>query len=552
MVDKTRSVALLIDYDNLEIGASRDLPSRALDLTPVVQLAQRYGTVVAARAYADWNDPGERLAVYSAGIEPVYAPVFRAGSSDYGDGKSIADTVLVTDGVDILWQQRPDVLVIVSSDKDLLPLVRLAKLRGTKVTVVGSDRTAVTLQEMADEYYSYRDLLAAAQQPPQPVPARPRSTGALTSARFLVTGVRGARVGAEQPGLAPAPGLEPRREVAAVAPVEAVAATSEVAVPAHGGRRRRRRGGRSRRGGGGAEAAAEAVSVAERTAEAEARQAREDEAGVEAAEESLAEAGVLPTPPSEEVAVTAGEIADEADLAEAMALDEAAQRAAELAPPAPSEPAVSDRVVSFKPRTWSATGVPPTEPREGAGGPSPFRPRRLSRSPIGFSSFGPVRREVRQDLPDPVRPTAPSEPVAPPTHEQPPQPPADVAEIEAVEPSVAEPAPATDVVEAWGDSALASPAEPALGEPPAPVESAVSHEEPSAQAAPLEVTTSEEESAAALVATTADATAEAEAPTEGPAAPVEPARANRPRRRRPARPRPAATAPPSEEIEQPT
>ena len=68
------SVALLIDYDNLEIGASYDMPGRPLDLGFVIELCQRYGIVVVARAYADWGDPNERLAVYESGIEPCFAP----------------------------------------------------------------------------------------------------------------------------------------------------------------------------------------------------------------------------------------------------------------------------------------------------------------------------------------------------------------------------------------------------------------------------------------------------------------------------------------------
>ena len=73
MIERARRVVLLIDYDNLQICASRDTPGRELQLPPVVQLAQRYGTVILARAYAEWNLSTERLAVYKAGIEPAFA-----------------------------------------------------------------------------------------------------------------------------------------------------------------------------------------------------------------------------------------------------------------------------------------------------------------------------------------------------------------------------------------------------------------------------------------------------------------------------------------------
>ncbi|MBV9543167.1 MAG: NYN domain-containing protein, partial [Chloroflexi bacterium] len=105
MFEHPRRVVLLIDYDNLQICASRDTPGRDLQLTPVVNLAQRYGTVVLARAYAEWNLSTERLAVYKAGIEPAFAPVLRTESDR--SGKSLADTVMVAEGMDMLWTLQP-------------------------------------------------------------------------------------------------------------------------------------------------------------------------------------------------------------------------------------------------------------------------------------------------------------------------------------------------------------------------------------------------------------------------------------------------------------
>src|SRR5918912_1554953 len=113
MNERSRRVVLLIDYDNLQICASRDTPGRDLQLGPVVQLAQRYGTVVVARAYAEWT-------------------------------------------------LSPDVVVLATSDKDLIPLVRVAKQRGAFVVVLGSDYTAIPLREMADEHVTYRQLITDA------------------------------------------------------------------------------------------------------------------------------------------------------------------------------------------------------------------------------------------------------------------------------------------------------------------------------------------------------------------------------------------------------
>src|SRR3712207_9140711 len=69
VTDRSKTVVLLIDWDNLQICHSRDAPGTDLDLQALIALSQSYGTLVSARAYAEWNLPSERLAVYKAGIE---------------------------------------------------------------------------------------------------------------------------------------------------------------------------------------------------------------------------------------------------------------------------------------------------------------------------------------------------------------------------------------------------------------------------------------------------------------------------------------------------
>ena len=250
MIERSRRVVLLIDYDNLQICASRDTPGRDLQLPPVVQLAQRYGTVILARAYAEWNLSTERLAVYKAGIEPAFAPVLRTESDR--SGKSLADTVMVAEGMDMLWTLSPDVVVLATSDKDLIPLVRVAKQRGAFVVVLGSDFTAIPLREMADEHLTYRQLITDAtgrfateagpgRQPAAlPEPSRRRSRER-----------NGRERAATPPAAAPAPGRADREPAPstppAAEPVAPVTATSAGEGDGQaGGRRRRRRGSRRR------------------------------------------------------------------------------------------------------------------------------------------------------------------------------------------------------------------------------------------------------------------------------------------------------------------
>jgi uncharacterized LabA/DUF88 family protein len=269
MLERSRRVILLIDYDNLQICAARDTPGRDLQLTPVVQLAQRYGSVILARAYAEWNLSTERLAVYKAGIEPAFAPVLRTESDR--SGKSLADTVMVAEGMDMLWTLSPEVMVLATSDKDLIPLVRVAKQRGAHVVVLGSDFTAIPLREMADEHVTYKQLITDAAgrytgdaaRTPAALPEPGATSTGIRSRRTRGTRERDGREprvasqpaqAAPAPSPAPAspppapsrtPAAEPSGAPALSEPVAPVGAPGEGDGQV-GGRRRRRRGSRRR------------------------------------------------------------------------------------------------------------------------------------------------------------------------------------------------------------------------------------------------------------------------------------------------------------------
>src|SRR5215471_16512051 len=238
MIDRPRRVVLLIDYDNLQICASRDTPGRDLQLTPVVQLAQKYGTVILARAYAEWNLSTERLAVYKAGIEPAFAPVLRTESDR--SGKSLADTVMVAEGMDMLWTLSPDVVVLATSDKDLIPLVRVAKQRGAFVVVLGSDFTAIPLREMADEHFTYRGLIteAAGRYATEAGPGRQPAALPEPSRRRSRERTGRDRVVAAAPTATPStpvretPSRETARETPAPTPAPTAATPTPAAAPA--------------------------------------------------------------------------------------------------------------------------------------------------------------------------------------------------------------------------------------------------------------------------------------------------------------------------------
>jgi uncharacterized LabA/DUF88 family protein len=317
MTERTRRVVLLIDYDNLQICAARDTPGRDLQLPPVVQLAQRYGTVILARAYAEWNLSTERLAVYKAGIEPAFAPVLRTESDR--SGKSLADTVMVAEGMDMLWTLSPEVVVLATSDKDLIPLARVAKQRGAFVVVLGSDFTAIPLREMADEHVTYRQLISdtgvryateagPGRQPaalPEPSRRRRERTGrergsTATPAPSVSTPTAAPAHAASVAAPAPAPSAEPVAPITSTASGEADSQTS--------GRRRRRRGSRRRSDRLG-------VGIDGALGEGEVADGDDGEDVDETEDLTAAPEGGLPTPGASEVSSEVGEAAEVSNVA---------------------------------------------------------------------------------------------------------------------------------------------------------------------------------------------------------------------------------------------
>lgn len=163
MIENDRDyLALFIDWDNMAISIAADMGGANVDLKKIVQQAQSYGTITVARAYAEWSSTTERLNVYKLGVDPIYAPTFRFEPDPMtgSRSKSLADPVMVTDCIDLL-HTMPHIgtYLIVSGDKDLIPVVRLAQLRGRRVIVIGPDYVAGVLRDMADEYVPYRRLL---------------------------------------------------------------------------------------------------------------------------------------------------------------------------------------------------------------------------------------------------------------------------------------------------------------------------------------------------------------------------------------------------------
>lgn len=120
-------IAVLIDFENVGLNSIQGLFDQLSDI----------GRIIIKKAYADWSTlktPREQL--FELGVEPVLVLKSTSG------GKNSSDIRLTIDAVELMFQTTVDTFVVVSSDKDFVPLI--TKLRSAGKIVIGAGRKEIT------------------------------------------------------------------------------------------------------------------------------------------------------------------------------------------------------------------------------------------------------------------------------------------------------------------------------------------------------------------------------------------------------------------------
>lgn len=156
-------VALFIDHYNILDGCSNvGIPGYTYDV--LVEVASKAGQMVLGRVYlvTDRSSAGMLHKFFEFGIEPVYAPEYKTGDDE--KRKSLADPMMVCDIMQTLYE-RPFIktFVIVSGDKDFIPLIRKIAEHGKRAIVVGVEgSTSYPLIKECDrlhfDFLNYSDI----------------------------------------------------------------------------------------------------------------------------------------------------------------------------------------------------------------------------------------------------------------------------------------------------------------------------------------------------------------------------------------------------------
>ncbi|MDP6376986.1 MAG: NYN domain-containing protein [Pseudomonadales bacterium] len=166
------NLALFCDFENVALGV-RDAKYAAFDIQLVLEKLLLKGSIVAKKAYCDWERYKEfKAPMHEAAFELIEIPHTRQS------GKNSADIRMVVDALDLCYtKEHIDTFVIISGDSDFSPLV--SKLRENDKTVVGvgvMNSTSNLLLSNCDEFIVYddlvRDQLTTAKRRKKPAPKK--------------------------------------------------------------------------------------------------------------------------------------------------------------------------------------------------------------------------------------------------------------------------------------------------------------------------------------------------------------------------------------------
>jgi uncharacterized protein (TIGR00288 family) len=205
----TPRVMLLIDADNVSADVIEQAVQRTMD---------EYGAVHVRRAYCNAEMAVNRQAMFKRlSVRPMV---------NLSTGKNSTDIALAVDAIDLVIDERPDVVVLVSSDSDFAPLVIRLREKGCRVCGIGQQ--GKTGEETVGIYDAFIDLEHHGVKPAvRTAPAKKAAARSAPAKKTRATGATGAAratrassaaaAAASQSEAAPAPAPAARKAAAKTA-----------------------------------------------------------------------------------------------------------------------------------------------------------------------------------------------------------------------------------------------------------------------------------------------------------------------------------------------
>ena len=142
-IDK-KKIVVLIDADNAQLSK----------LATILEEVAARGQIITKRAYGDWSKDtlkNWKSSLNTLAIQPIQ-------QFAYTSGKNATDSSIIIDAMDLLYGQRHDTFVIVSSDSDFTRLA--SRLRESEVFVIGfgQNKTPIAFRNACDDFVFTENL----------------------------------------------------------------------------------------------------------------------------------------------------------------------------------------------------------------------------------------------------------------------------------------------------------------------------------------------------------------------------------------------------------
>jgi uncharacterized LabA/DUF88 family protein len=131
-------LAVLIDAENVPRNSIKS----------VMEEAAIYGALTIKRIYGDWTSPSIAGWKYSL-LENAITPIQQYS---YTTGKNSSDSAMIIDAMDILYTEKTDGFVIVSSDSDFTRLAIRLREAGQRVIGIGEKKTPSAFIAACDKF----------------------------------------------------------------------------------------------------------------------------------------------------------------------------------------------------------------------------------------------------------------------------------------------------------------------------------------------------------------------------------------------------------------
>ncbi|MCL2087695.1 MAG: NYN domain-containing protein [Oscillospiraceae bacterium] len=137
-IEELKKIAMLIDAENAQLSK----------LKPILDEISSHGHIIVKKAYGDWTDKALKNwknTLNELAIQPVQ-------QFAYTIGKNSSDMTMIIEAMDLLYSDRYDAFVLVSSDSDFTMLATRLRASEKYVFGVGEKKTPKSFINACDDF----------------------------------------------------------------------------------------------------------------------------------------------------------------------------------------------------------------------------------------------------------------------------------------------------------------------------------------------------------------------------------------------------------------